>query len=163
SGSGTPKGVAVTHRAVCRLVLNADYVAVIPSDRIAQASNASFDAATFEIWGALLNGATVVGISREVALSPKELRAALREQRVTILFLTTALFNQVAREEPQAFSTLRHVLFGGEAVSPAWVRKVLSAGAPGRLLHVYGPTETTTFATWHLVEAVAEEAETVPI
>ena len=61
SGStGQPKGVAVTHRGITRLVLNTDYVALKPQDRIAQASNASFDAATFEIWGALLNGAARV-------------------------------------------------------------------------------------------------------
>ena len=165
SGStGIPKGVAVTHRGVSRLVLNTNYLQVEASDRIAQASNASFDAATFEIWGALLNGARVVGISREVSLSPRDLAAALREQGVTILFLTTALFNQVVQEDAAAFSTLRHLLFGGEAVAPPWVRRVLEGGRrPGRLLHVYGPTETTTFATWHLVQEVAEGAETVPI
>src|SRR5262249_31122141 len=31
------------------------------------------------------------------------------------------------------------------------------------LLHVYGPTETTTFATWHAVEAVARDERTIPI
>jgi amino acid adenylation domain-containing protein len=164
SGStGIPKGVAVSHRAVNRLVLNTDYVEVKATDRIAQASNASFDAATFEVWGALLNGACVVGVSRDVSLSPRELGAALREQGVTILFLTTALFNAVAREDVGAFSGLRHLLFGGEAVDPATVREVRRRGSPGRLLHVYGPTETTTFATWHRVEDVAEGASTVPI
>ena len=100
SGStGIPKGAAVPHCAVNRLVVNTDYVQVQPSDRVAQASNASFDAATFEIWGALLCGARLVGISREVTLSPRDLAAQLRRSEVTILFLTTALFNQVAREE----------------------------------------------------------------
>src|SRR5207249_5115287 len=132
-------------------------------DRIAQASNASFDAATFEVWGALLSGACLVGIRRDVSLSPRELAAALKGGRVTVLFLTTALFNQVVREEPMAFSGLRHLLFGGEAVDPARVRELRAGHPPERLLHVYGPTETTTYATWHLVTEVPEGAGTVPI
>jgi amino acid adenylation domain-containing protein len=164
SGStGLPKGVGVSHRCVTRLVLGTDYVKVEAGDRIAQAANASFDAATFEVWGALLNGACVVGISREVSLSPREMASALGEQGITALFLTTALFNQIAREEVEAFSRLKHLLFGGEAVDPDSVRRVLEKGRPSRLLHVYGPTETTTFATWHLVQDVAAGAITVPI
>ena len=79
----------------------------------------SFDAATFEIWGALLNGAKLVGIGRDVTLSPAEFAVELGERKVTTLFLTTALFNLLAREAPKAFSGLRTLLFGGEAAIPA--------------------------------------------
>ncbi|HSG39201.1 MAG TPA: amino acid adenylation domain-containing protein, partial [Thermoanaerobaculia bacterium] len=164
SGStGRPKGVAVPHRAIVRLVLGTDYVRLEPGDRVAQASNASFDAATFEIWGALLNGACLAMVTRDVALEPCEFAAQLHERRITALFLTTALFNQLAREAPGAFSGLRHLLFGGEAVDPASVRRVLREDPPERLLHVYGPTESTTFASWHLVAEVPEGARMVPI
>ncbi|HYG65818.1 MAG TPA: amino acid adenylation domain-containing protein, partial [Thermoanaerobaculia bacterium] len=163
SGStGRPKGVVVSHRAVVRLVRGTDYVQIGPDDRVAQASNSSFDAATFEIWGALLNGGRLVGIERETALSPERLTGALRREGVSVMFLTTALFNQVARELPAGFAHLRAVLFGGEAVDPAAVRAVLRGGPPPRLLHVYGPTEATTFATWQRVEEVPP-GETVPI
>src|SRR5205814_3254849 len=78
SGStGVPKGVAVPHRAVNRLVLNTNYISLDATDRIAQVSNISFDAATFEIWGALLNGGRLVGLSREVVLSPADLAREL--------------------------------------------------------------------------------------
>jgi amino acid adenylation domain-containing protein len=157
SGStGRPKGVAVPHRGITRLVLNTDYVKLRPEDRIAQASNASFDAATFEIWGALLNGARAVGIQKEVAISPADFVAALRKENITTLFLTTALFNQLAREVPDAFGTLDTVMFGGEAVDSKWVRAVIESAPPKRLLHVYGPTENTTFSTWYHVTDVKE-------
>ncbi|HEV2146425.1 MAG TPA: amino acid adenylation domain-containing protein, partial [Longimicrobiaceae bacterium] len=164
SGStGRPKGVAVPHRGVVRLVRNTDYVQLTPADRVAQASNTSFDAATFEIWGALLNGGCVVGVEKEVVLAPERLAELLRRERVSTIFVTTALFNQTVRTAPDAFHGLRYVLFGGEAVDPSAVRAALEAGGPERLLHVYGPTEGTTYSSWHRVEAVPGGAATVPI
>ncbi len=163
SGStGQPKGVAVPHRAISRLVLNTDYIQIDANDCIAQASNTSFDAATFEIWGALLNGARLAGISFDVALSPEDFARELREQKISVLFLTTALFNQIAADQSDAFSCARVLLFGGEAVDPRWIREVLKH-PPQHLLHVYGPTENTTFSTWHEIKAVTPDAHTIPI
>jgi amino acid adenylation domain-containing protein len=164
SGStGQPKGVVVPHRAVGRLVMGSDYVVLGPQDRLAHLSNPSFDAATFEVWGALLNGGTVVVIDRDSVLSPRSLAAVLREKQISTMFVTTALFNRLAQDLPSAFATVRDVLFGGEAVDPRMVRVVLANGRPQRLLHVYGPTEGTTYSTWQIVTEVRSEAHTVPI
>ena len=164
SGStGTPKGVAIEHRAVVRLVRDTDYVTIGPGDRVAHVSHPSFDATTFEVWGALLNGAATVILDSDTVLEPPRLARELRARGVTELFLTTALFNAVADEVPTAFRSLRTVMFGGEAVDPARVRKVLAAEPPERLLHVYGPTECTTFATWQRVTEVDAAAATIPI
>ena len=150
SGStGTPKGISIPHRAVTRLVVNTNYVELTPSDRVAQASSVSFDAATFEIWGALLRGARLVGIIKDVALSPHDFARHINEQGITTMFLTTALFNQMAKEIPGAFHSVRHLLFGGETVDPRLVNKVFLDHPPKRFLQVYGPTESTTFASWH--------------
>ncbi|HET9338033.1 MAG TPA: amino acid adenylation domain-containing protein [Casimicrobiaceae bacterium] len=161
--TGTPKGVVVPHRAVLRLVCGTDYVSLGPGDVVAQLANPAFDASTFEFWGPLANGARIAPIAKTTAIAPRALAAALAAENVTTLFLTTALFNAVARDEPAAFRGCRTVLFGGEAAEPRWVREVLRAGAPSRLLHVYGPTEATTFATWHEVREVRDGAQTVPI
>ncbi|HVG43749.1 MAG TPA: amino acid adenylation domain-containing protein, partial [Longimicrobium sp.] len=164
SGStGKPKGVMVAHRHVVQLVVETDYVRFRPGDRIAQASNASFDALTFEAWGAFLNGATLVGIPRDVLLSPPALHRMLRDGRITTLYQTTALLNQLSREQPDVFAPLREVLFGGQAVDADSVRRLLKAGGPERLLHMYGPTETTAWCSWETVEQVAEDALTVSV
>ena len=164
SGStGRPKAVLVPHRGVVRLVRNTDYASLGPSDAVAHASNPAFDASTFEIWGALLNGARLCILPRDTLLQPARLAGAIRDNGLTTLFLTTALFNQVAELLPSAFAPLRHLLFGGEACNPASVRRVLEAGGPARLLHVYGPTETTTFATWEHVTRVGSDDTAIPI
>jgi amino acid adenylation domain-containing protein len=163
SGStGIPKGSLVEHRGIVRLVRNTDYAQLSAHDAIAQASNASFDAATFEIWGALLAGARLVHISKDALLSPVLLARAIQLNRITTLFVTTALFHQIACDAVEAFSGLRYLLFGGERAEPRWVKRVLNEVRLDHLLHVYGPTETTTFATWHEVKAVEEE-RAVPI
>jgi amino acid adenylation domain-containing protein/non-ribosomal peptide synthase protein (TIGR01720 family) len=164
SGStGRPKGVMVSHRNVIQLVVGTDYVQLAPGDRVAQASNASFDALAFETWGALLNGATLVGIPRDVLLSPPRLRELLRDGGITTLYQTTALLNQLSREQPDIFAPLREVLFGGQAVDADSVRRILRSGKPKRLLHMYGPTETTAWCSYETVEAVAEDALTVSV
>lgn len=164
SGStGTPKGVMVSHRAIVRLVCDTNYVQIKPEMRIAQAANLAFDAATFEIWGALLNGACLVGIERDITLSPADFAAALQEQQIDAMFLTTALLNQTVSQIPAAFRSLTYLLFGGEAANPDHVRTILEQGKPQHLIHVYGPTENTTFSTWYEVENVLENAVTIPI
>ncbi|MFL5540624.1 MAG: amino acid adenylation domain-containing protein, partial [Longimicrobiaceae bacterium] len=164
SGStGRPKGVMVAHRHVIQLVCETDYVRLAPGDRVAQASNASFDALTFEAWGALLNGATLVGIDRDVLLSPPAMRDALRDLRITTLYQTTALLNQLTREQPDVFASLREVLFGGQEADADSVRRILRSGKPERLLHMYGPTETTAWCSWAQVEHVAEDAASVSV
>jgi amino acid adenylation domain-containing protein len=164
SGStGSPKGICIPHIAINRLVSNTDYLQVRPSDVVAQAANASFDAATFEIWGALGNGALLVGVPKSVLLSPDLMHQEIQREGINVLFVTTALFNQIAVEFPAVYQGLDHLLFGGEAADPGRVRTVLNGSRPGRLLHVYGPTETTTFACWYEVYDVPRGATTIPI
>lgn len=164
SGStGQPKGVGITHRAINRLVRNTNYVQLEESDRIAQVSNVSFDAATFEIWGALLHGAQLVGIEKETMLSPAEFKRAIAEQHISAMFLTTALFNQIAQSLPDSFAPVRYLLVGGEACDVQSMRRVLEAGKPRHLLNAYGPTESTTFATSCEVKDVEPTARTIPI
>ncbi len=164
SGStGKPKGAAVPHRAILGVTVRSDYLRIRPSDRVAQASSLCFDASTFEIWGALLNGACLALLDRQELLSPKTLATRLEQEEVTVLFLTTALFHQTVREAPEAFKNLRCLLTGGEAMDPHAMRSLLQQGAPARLLHVYGPTESTVFATWQELKELSQTAASVPI
>jgi amino acid adenylation domain-containing protein len=164
SGStGEPKGVAVTHAGVLRLVRDTDYTETGPDDRVAQLSNAAFDAATWEVWSALLSGARLVGIPRETALDPDALAAALRAGGVTQAFLPTSLFHRVAGERPDAFAGLRYLIVGGEAMDATRSAAVLETGGPAMLVNGYGPTEGTTFSTWHPVRGDEDRAAPLPL
>jgi len=162
SGStGQPKGVCVPHRAVSRLVCESDYLQFLPTDGVAQAASPTFDAAVFEMWGALLNGARLVIIPREALLSPQQLGALIESQRISVMLLTTPLFHQFAAESPALFRPLRCLLFGGDAADAGLVRKVFEHGRPGQLLNAYGPTENGVIST--VFEVITAPDREIPI
>jgi amino acid adenylation domain-containing protein len=164
SGStGVPKGVRVLHRGISRLVINTNYVQFTPADVVAHASNTSFDASTFEIWGALLHGARLVIVPAETLLSPQDFAGFIRDRKISVLFLTTPLFHHLAREIPAAFGSLRYLVAGGDALQPEAARAILSTAPPAHLVNGYGPTEVTTFAVCHEVANVPPDAVTLPI
>uniref|UniRef100_UPI001F57A0B8 non-ribosomal peptide synthetase n=1 Tax=Bacillus cereus group sp. BfR-BA-01381 TaxID=2920325 RepID=UPI001F57A0B8 len=164
SGStGRPKGVCVPHKAINRLVCNTNYVTFQHSFKVAQASNTSFDAATFEIWGALLNGAELIGITKDIILSPRSFAEEIKNQGINILFLTPALFNQIVSEVPTAFQSIQYVVLGGDVIDPKAIKQVFKYGSPENLLNGYGPTENTTFSTWYSIQETLEEGKTIPI
>jgi amino acid adenylation domain-containing protein len=148
SGStGLPKGVVVPHRAVASFTHRPLYCPVTRTDRVANVANPAFDATTFEIWNTLVAGATVVILPSLAGTPVQEWRDLLRDYAVTKMFLTAALFHAVAREDPATWNSLDTLLVGGELVDVDAVAAVLAVEPPRRLLHVYGPTETT-FATY---------------
>jgi amino acid adenylation domain-containing protein len=165
SGStGEPKGTMTPHRAIVRLVHEQDFIEVRASDRMALASNTSFDASTLELWAPLLHGATLVVVPKSVVLSVPDLVAFYETTRITMSWLTVGLFNLVVQTRPDAFRRLRYVWTGGDKVDTAGFSAVLGAGPPEHLYNGYGPTETTTFAATH--RAVAPESltgATVPV
>jgi nonribosomal peptide synthetase DhbF len=164
SGStGSPKGTAISHRAIVRLVYNTDYVRLGIGNRVGQLANIAFDATTFEVWAGLLNGAAIIIMDQEGESGIGNLGVVIKHCQIDTLFLTTALFNAIVSESPLSLSGLRQVLFGGEIVDPRWVREFLRQCSSVRLVHVYGPTENTTFSTWNETDAVAPDALTVPI
>ena len=163
SGStGRPKAVMVEHRNILNLVTAPNFVTIGPDDRVLQLAPVSFDAATFEIWGALLNGATLV-LAPPGPSAFTNLRATLREHDVTLLWLTAALFHRQIDEDIETFKGLRAVLAGGDVLSVAHVARLIEAQPDVRVINGYGPTETTTFACCYPIPAMIAADRGIPI
>ncbi|NIM14691.1 MAG: amino acid adenylation domain-containing protein [Candidatus Aminicenantes bacterium] len=162
SGStGRPKGVMVEHRSVVRLVKNTDYIEFKEGDRILQTGALEFDASTFEIWGALLNGLTLFLLEKEKILSPETLKAAILLYNITTLWLTSPLFNQVTTADIDVFKGLKNLLVGGDVLSPFHINRVRERFPGLKVINGYGPTENTTFSTTYLIDK--EYKASIPI
>ncbi len=149
SGSeGEPKGVIIPHRSVLRLVVGEDFVNINQRDVFLFHSSISFDASTFEIWGALLNGCCLVVYS-ESYFDPNKILKLINEQDVSVLWLTSTIFNVFAEHYINAFKKLRVILSGGDVVKPESVRKVIKSWPHIAVINGYGPTENTTFTCTH--------------
>ncbi|MFG2091540.1 amino acid adenylation domain-containing protein [Spirillospora sp. NPDC048824] len=162
SGStGVPKGVMLRHRDAVDLATDGRLRGGA-HDRVLVHSPHAFDASIYELWTPLLHGGTAV-FAPPGHLNGEALETVIAEEDLTGLFITTTLFNLVADERPQAFARLREVLTGGEAGSPAAMRKVLAACPDTEVGHVYGPTEATTYTTYSAQRApLADPSETTP-
>ena len=163
SGStGRPKGVMIENRAIVRLVRNTNYCQFGPEEVFLLFAPVSFDASTFEIWGPLLNGGRLVVMPPGTA-SLEVLGRVLRENGVTTLFLTTAVFNLVVDERLDDLRPLRQLFTGGEFVSSRHFRRLHETLPNCALCHVYGPTENTTFSTFYPVSEGPAPMVSIPI
>ncbi|MCW3845271.1 non-ribosomal peptide synthetase [Micromonospora yasonensis] len=164
SGStGRPKGTGVSHRNIVRLVRDTDFVDVRPDDVMGQAATMSFDAATLEVWGALLNGACLADLDINDVIVPDRLRERLRDTGVTMMFLATSVARQLATEAPDALAALRYLTFGGEQADRTAVRRLRAACPDTTLVNGYGPTEGTTYTTTYDCARLTDEDTVVPI
>ncbi|PHM38768.1 pyoverdine synthetase D [Xenorhabdus innexi] len=158
--SGKPKGVLIGQKGIIRLVKDVNSMDFREFSRYLQLASVSFDASTWEIWGPLLNGRTIV-IYPQAAISVLLLEKIIKEAGVESLFLTASLFNLIVDERPQALQTVKRLVSGGEAMS-AWHAARIKEQYPAlSLINGYGPTENTTFTTCYHYRGT--ENSSVPI
>nr|WGE07773.1 condensation domain-containing protein [Bacillus subtilis] len=153
----------MTHANILRTVKETNYLSITEQDTILGLSNYVFDAFMFDMFGSLLNGAKLVLIPKETVLDMARLSRVIERENISILMITTALFHLLVDLNPACLSTLRKIMFGGERASVEHVRKALQTVGKGKLLHMYGPSESTVFATYHPVDELEVHTLSVPI
>ncbi|RED45825.1 non-ribosomal peptide synthetase [Aestuariispira insulae] len=147
--TGRPKGVRVPHRAIARLSWPPHFIPMPVGRRYGNISNPAFDALSFDIWVPLLTGGTIIVIDQEDVNYPARLQTVLETRQVEAMFMTVALFNLIAQQQPGCFAGLQDLLIGGEAINAATVRSWYEANPQSNCVihNVYGPTECATFST----------------
>lgn len=165
--TGRPKGVMIEHRNVVSLIKNTDYIQLASHDVVLQLANMAFDGATFEIYSALFSGATLcipqnpLGLISDVL----QLKHYLEQYNVTILWLTTAVFEQLYASSASLFKDIEYLIIGGEIVNPRLVTSLAcSHNKPRHFINAYGPTENTTFSTtYEIFPENLRDAQAIPI
>ena len=153
--TGKPKGVMVTNRNVVRLVKNTNYIKLEENDRIIQTGSTAFDATTFEYYTALFNGLPVYLLKKQDLLDMVNFEKYIINNKITIMFITTQLLNQIIEYKPKMLDNFRIILTGGEAHSLKHINKVKEVCKKLKIYNVYGPTENTTFSTYYEIKSVS--------
>ncbi|WP_375331669.1 non-ribosomal peptide synthase/polyketide synthase [Candidatus Tisiphia endosymbiont of Temnostethus pusillus] len=165
--TGNPKGVIIEHKGVVSLVKNVDYVSINSSDSFIQFADITFDAATFEIWTSLLNGAKLFIPANKIDLLAdiNLLQKTLITNKISVLWLTRTLFDQLFLIDQSIFKNIKYLLVGGEALNPKLISKLINShDAPQNIINGYGPTENTTFScTLNISKNNITSVKTIPI
>lgn len=148
--TGRPKGVEITNKNIIRLVKNSNYITLSAEDIMTQTGAYTFDASTLEIWNGLLNLVPLHILDTE-QLAPDYFSKYIKENNITVIFLTTALFNQMIEYDASMFENVRVVMTGGEAMSQNHVKKLKKACNSLKVLNLYGPTENSVVSTYYEV------------
>ncbi|WP_428910872.1 amino acid adenylation domain-containing protein [Niallia sp. Krafla_26] len=144
--TGKPKGILIRQKGIIRLVKNPNYIKILTTDRFLQTSTFVFDASTFEIWGALLNGATLYLSDKEEILDPVLLKERIHKNQITTMWMTAPLFNQLIELDPTLFRTLHYLIVGGDTLSEKHIQRLFDYHSNLKVINGYGPTENTTFS-----------------
>nr|AKA59447.1 non-ribosomal peptide synthetase [uncultured bacterium AR_456] len=165
--SGRPKGVAVSHRNVVRLVVNDEFPFDFGADDVwTLFHSCAFDFSVWEMFGCLVRGARLVVVGEEVARDPHAFHGLLARERVTVLNQTPGAFEQLSRvwaREPDSLDHLRYVIFGGERLNPRTLADFMRAKPHVRMVNMYGITETTVHVTHHHLTLADTESDVSPI
>ncbi len=150
--TGTPKGTIINQQGVVRLVRDTNYIDIKADDRVLQSSAIVFDASVEEIYGALLNGATLYVIDKENLLDPGSLGDFLAENKISYVDLTSALFTQIAEARTDIFHNVSTLVLGGDVVSVVHANKVRKDNPGLTLINTYGPTENSCNSTYYIID-----------
>lgn len=150
--TGKPKGTLIEHKNVVRLLFNDKNMFDFgPQDTWTLFHSFCFDFSVWEMYGALLNGGRLVIVPSLTAKSPERFLQLLKDQKVTVLNQTPTYFYQLLQEELShraAELSLRMIIFGGEALSPALLKDWRAKYPQVQLINMYGITETTVHVTY---------------
>ncbi|MFJ5261731.1 amino acid adenylation domain-containing protein, partial [Streptomyces sp. NPDC088387] len=162
SGStGVPKGVAVPHGAVAGLAGETGW-SLGADDAVLMHAPHAFDVSLYEVWAPLVAGGRVV-VAGPGAVDAPRIREAVATGGVTAVHVTAGLFRVLAEESPECFTGLREVLTGGDVVPAGAVSRVRAACPELVVRHLYGPTEVTLCATWHVLTPDTADGGVLPI
>ncbi|MET9088308.1 AMP-binding protein [Streptomyces sp. NPDC004237] len=164
SGStGRPKGVVLPHRAFVRTFVDGGYAAFGPGTVMPLLAAPYWDAGALEVFGPLMNGGTCV-TPDETPITPDGLRSLVTGQGVDTLWLTSSLLNLIVDEDPGAFTGIRHLLCGGERLSPPHLAALLDHHPGLRVTNGYGPVESMVFVSTHDVRrADTADPDGIPV
>lgn len=164
--TGKPKGVCCHHKGVVNLLDDIQQRRTLgPKDRCSWWTTPNFDVSVYEIFSALLEGATLLIVPEPVRADSSAFMQWLHANQITSAYVPPMMVAELATwvERHSGESRIRRLLTGVEPI-PSKVLLRLQRSLPElTIINGYGPTETTICATLHTIDAGTAGHETVPI
>ncbi len=168
SGStGTPKGITVSHRAVIDFITHfTEIFGIDEKDRIGNQAPFDFDVSVKDIYSAVMTGAALVLIPRQLFSVPAALLDYLCEKKATVLIWAVSALTMISSLGGFKYripSDVRKVMFSGEVMPANQLACWQEALPEAEFVNLYGPTEITCNCTYYPVQKVPGEGEKLPI
>ncbi len=146
SGStGRPKGIQIHHKAlITYLASMAEMLPQAALDRVLSVSSPSFDISLLDLFLTFGVGGTVLLTTPGEARDGRKLKERLEDERPSLLQATPATWRLLLAAGWQGHKGLT-LLTGAEAISPRMAGELKARC--DQLWNLYGPTETTLWAT----------------
>ena len=146
--TGRPKGVMVEHHQIASFAIANNFIDYEKVSVVGGVSNYAFDGSVFDIFFSLLNGKTLVVVSKDHLLDLSILENCFVAYNVDTAFITTALFNSLVINQSKCLDSLTQLLFGGEICNKVLINEFKSLYKEKSLIHVYGPTENIVYSSY---------------
>ncbi|ARV58895.1 hypothetical protein BZZ01_09850 [Nostocales cyanobacterium HT-58-2] len=161
--TGKPKGTEVPHRSIIGFMFGVDYIHLNSEQTFLQHSSISWDALTLELWIPLLYGGCCVLFPGRSPL-PSELSCLIKQHRISVLWLASALFNSIIDSMPEALFGIQQLIVGGEALSVAHIQRALKILPVTKIINGYGPSECTVFTCCYSIpKLLGKDIKSIPI
>jgi amino acid adenylation domain-containing protein len=164
--TGLPKGVAVTHASAVNLAFarRACHDPLGVGDRVLAAISVGFDVSIGQLLLPLLSGATVVIAGEVRTMDAGEFWGLLARRGVTHINSVPSFFESILEAAPELGALrLKRLMLGGEALAGALVERIHQALPGLEVVNMYGPTEATIDATFHVATAAEYGLAVLPI
>jgi len=159
SGStGKPKAVMVEHKGIINLITyHKEYFGICEKDRVAQFAPFTFDASMWEVSMALLNGATLCPVDKDVKGNYRLFEEFLNRFHITVATLPPIFAVKLI---PGECKQLRLLVTAGSSPIPGLVKHWKETCV---YINAYGPTEVTICASAWRANENWTETDAIPI
>ena len=165
SGStGKPKGIPIKHQAVTNLL--EDFQVRCPLDHTDQCalwSNMNFDVSVYEIWSALLSGATLHIPDQRIKNDAVRFIQWLGANSITSAYIPPFMIADLAANQIQQTIPFKRLLTGVEPIPERLLCAIKRNTPDVCLINGYGPAEATVCATLYEVPDYPESHGNAPI
>ena len=168
SGStGKPKGVMIEHKsAINTLMALQSMYPLNAEDTYLLKTSYTFDVSVAELFGWFFAGGKLSILEPGGEKYPETIIQAIKKDCVTHINFAPSMLNtfldMLNKESVEILEGLKYVFVAGEAISVETVRKFKDMIKGVRLENIYGPTETSIYATKYSIDSIDNKIR-VPI